>query len=69
MENNNTVIYVDKGKLLQRIHDSFISADENTPLKLGYDYSTGVKRIDKAEYYQEIDEPIEEIENNTDFLT
>ncbi len=43
-----------EGKIFVRIHDGFKMSNEIT---LGYDYSTGVKRLDKEEYYIEIDDP------------
>ena len=47
-------IKAEEGKIFVRIHDNFKMSDEIT---LGYDYSTGVKREDKEEYYrQEIKE-------------
>ena len=42
-------ITADKGKC--RIHDGFIFGNE---IYLGIDYSTGVPREDKEEYYEEI---------------
>jgi hypothetical protein len=46
------------GKVFQRIHDGFVMGRE---IYLGFDYSTGVKRPDLPEYYQEVDMPDEEI--------
>jgi len=46
-----------EGKIFVRIHDGFKMSNEIT---LGYDYSTGVKRQDKIEYYRE--EPMTEEE-------
>lgn len=43
-------IIADEGKIFVRIHDNFKMSNEIT---LGYDYSTGVKREDKAEYYRQ----------------
>lgn len=40
-----------------RIHDNFRTSNE---IHLGYDFSTGVKRQDKIEYYRE--EPMTEEE-------
>ena len=37
------------GYIFVRIHDNFKMSNEIT---LGYDYSTGVKREDKEEYYK-----------------
>lgn len=42
------------GYVYQRIHDALIMGDE---IILGIDYSTGIARIDKSEYYQEIIDP------------
>jgi hypothetical protein len=39
-----------EGKIFVRIHDGFKMSNEIT---LGYDYSTGVKREDKEEYYRQ----------------
>ena len=49
-----TKITADEGKIFRRIHDGFLFGEE---ICLGYDYSTGVKREDKAEYYEQIDKP------------
>ncbi len=53
-------ITAEKGKVFKRIHDGFIMSDE---IYLGYDFSTGKKRQDKAEYYEQI-EMIVEPEND-----
>ena len=50
-------ITAQQGKIFIRIHDGFIMGNE---IVLGFDYSTGVKRVDLPEYYEEIDEIIEE---------
>lgn len=47
-------ITAQEGYIFVRIHDGFKMSNEIT---LGYDYSTGVKREDKEEYYIEIDDP------------
>jgi len=47
-----------EGKVFQRIIDGLIFGSE---IHLGVDYSTGVARPDKSEYYIEVDE-IEDIE-------
>ncbi len=47
-------ITADEGKIFVRIHDNFKMSNEIT---LGYDYSTGVKREDKEEYYRQEDAP------------
>ena len=39
------------GYIYRRIHDGQIMGDE---LILGFDYSTGVQRIDLIEYYEEV---------------
>lgn len=44
------------GKVFRRIHDGFIMGNE---IHLGFDFSTGVKRQDLPEYYEEIDDPTE----------
>jgi len=49
-------IIASEGKLFQRIIDKVIFGKE---IYLGFDYSTGVKREDLAEYYEEVDELIE----------
>lgn len=43
-------IIAEEGKIFVRIHDNFRMSDKIT---LGYDYSTGVKREDKEEYYRQ----------------
>ena len=53
-------IKAEEGKIFVRIHDNFKMSNEIT---LGYDYSTGVKREDKEEYYrQEVAPETEEYE-------
>ena len=47
-------IIASEGNVFRRIHDQFIMGRE---IVLGYDYSTGEKREDKPEYYEEIPEP------------
>ncbi len=47
-------IKAEEGKIFVRIHDNFKMSNEIT---LGYDYSTGVKREDKEEYYRQEDAP------------
>ena len=51
------IITAEEGKVFQRIHDGFIFDKE---INLGFDYSTGIKREDKEEYYTQIDMPIED---------
>ena len=53
-------ITAQQGKVFRRIHDGMIFGNE---IYLGYDYSTGTKRQDLIEYYEEIDEPTEIINN------
>jgi len=50
-------ITAQEGYIFVRIHDGFKMSNEIT---LGYDFSTGVKRQDKIEYYRE--EPMTEEE-------
>ena len=45
------VITADIGYTIVRKHDGFDMGDTVT---LGYDYSTGVKREDKEEYYEQV---------------
>lgn len=52
-------IKAEEGKIFVRIHDGFKMSNEIT---LGYDYSTGVKREDKEEYYRQEVAPETEIE-------
>lgn len=52
-------IKAEEGKIFVRIHDNFKMSNEIT---LGYDYSTGVKREDKEEYYRQEVAPETEIE-------
>jgi len=44
------------GKVFIRIHDGMFFGSE---IYLGYDYSTGLKRDDLPQYYEEIDEHVE----------
>lgn len=46
------ILIADEGKVFRRIHDGFIMGVE---IVLGIDYSTGVPREDKEEYYEQID--------------
>ena len=50
-------IIAQEGKVFSRIIDSF---NMGKIIYLGIDYSTGIARDDKPEYYIEIDEPIED---------
>ena len=55
-------IIAEEGKIFVRIHDNFRMSNKIT---LGYDYSTGVKREDKEEYYRQevaLETEIEELE-------
>ena len=54
------IITADKGYVFRRIHDGFVMGNE---IYLGFDYSTGIKRADKKEYYEQIVEP----ETETDY--
>jgi hypothetical protein len=56
-----TKITAQEGKIFKRIHDGFIFGNE---IVLGIDYSTGEPREDKAEYYEEIDEDNEFMDEN-----
>ena len=49
------------GKVFRRIHDGFVMGNE---IYLGIDYSTGEPREDKPEYYEEIDEPLKNEDDN-----
>ena len=46
----------DIGKVFRRIHDGYIMG---ATLQLGYDYSTGVKREDLPEYYEQVEDTTE----------
>ena len=52
------VLVADKWKVIQNKKDLFQYGKE---IHLGVDYSTGKARQDKAEYYIEIDEIIEDL--------
>ena len=54
----NTTITASEGHIFRRIHDQFLMGDH---IVLGYDYSTGEKREDKVEYYEEVNKPVEEL--------
>ena len=41
-----------------RIHDDYNMGET---IHLGYDYSTGVKRLDKEEYYKQVEKENEEV--------
>ena len=55
-------ITAQEGKVFRRIIDGLIFGSE---IYLGVDYSTGTAREDKAEYYEEIEEPTPETETET----
>lgn len=44
-------IIANTGYIFQRIHDNFMM---DTEIELGMDYSTGIEREDKEEYYRQI---------------
>ena len=46
------IIKAKKGFEFVRIHDEFKMGET---IYLGYDYSTGEKRVDLAEYYKEVE--------------
>ncbi len=48
------IITAEVGKVFRRKHDGLIFGNE---INLGYDFSTGVKREDLPEYYEQIDDP------------
>lgn len=54
-----TVMRADEGKVFRRVHDGFIMGNE---IYLGNDYSTGVRRKDLPDYYEEIEAPEEYFE-------
>ncbi len=54
-------IIAEEGKIFVRIHDNFKMSNEIT---LGYDYSTGIKREDKEEYYRQEAAPETKIEES-----
>ena len=53
-------ITAQQGKVFRRIIDGLMFGSE---IYLGVDYSTGEARPDKAEYYEEIDEPQTDTDN------
>ena len=57
-------ITAQEGKVYRRIHDGMIFGNQ---ILLGYDYSTGVKRVDKPIYYEQIPDP--EIQDNEEDFT
>jgi len=52
------IITAQEGKTFRRIHDGVIFGKV---IYLGYDYSTGEKRQDLPEYYEEIDEIVDDV--------
>jgi hypothetical protein len=52
-------ITADEGKIFRRKHDGF---EMSTSIVLGVDYSTGTEREDKPEYYEQVDTPVQEEE-------
>ena len=60
MKMTHKKITAQEGYIFVRIHDGFKMSNEIT---LGYDYSTGVKREDKEEYYRQEVAPETEIES------
>ena len=58
-------ITAQQGKVFRRIIDGMIFGNE---IYLGVDYSTEESRPDKAEYYEEIDEPQNDINNESTTL-
>ena len=51
MIQENNIIKASEGMTFVRIHDGFEMGDT---IYLGVDYSTGVPREDKPEYYREV---------------
>jgi hypothetical protein len=51
---NERKITATEGMVFRRMHDQTIMGDT---IYLGYDYSTGVKRLDLPEYYEQVPEP------------
>jgi hypothetical protein len=48
------IIRAKQNRVFKRIHDGFIMGNE---IVLGVDYSTGMPRQDKPEYYEEVPDP------------
>ena len=55
----NITITASEGMIFRRIHDQLEMGDQ---IVLGFDYSTGEKREDRPEYYEEVEKPVVEIE-------
>lgn len=51
----NLTITASEGMIFRRIHDGL---EMGSAIILGFDYSTGEKREDKAEYYEEVEKPV-----------
>jgi hypothetical protein len=49
-----TVMVADKGNVFRRVHDGCVMSRR---IHLGYDHSTGTKRQDLPEYYEQIEDP------------
>ena len=52
-DEERTVLVADEGKVFVLKHNGFVMGEE---IVLGDDYSTGAKREDKPEYYEEVDD-------------
>ena len=48
------IITATEGKVFRRKHDGMMMGDV---INLGYDFSTGIERLDLPEYYEEVDNP------------
>jgi len=59
------IITAETNKVFRRIHDGFIMGSE---IHLGYDYSTGKKRLDLPKYYDQINEPEKPFQEQVDEL-
>ena len=53
----NITIIASEGMIFRRIHDQF---EMGKVIVLGFHYSTGAKREDKEEYYEEVEAPVVE---------
>jgi len=58
MTKEGNKITAEKGMVFKRIHDGFVFGNI---IVLGYDFSTGKRRIDKPEYYEEIEDVSDKI--------
>jgi hypothetical protein len=52
------IIEAEEGYVFKRLHDGFIMGKT---IHLGIDHSTGTPREDKAKYYAQIEEEVEEL--------